>query len=184
VRLFVALPLPDHVRVLVTAAVAPLRQVAPELTLTRPEGWHVTLAFLGEVADDEVEGVAATVGGAVADAGTGPSTCHLAGARAFGRGALAVEVEDDPAGAVASLGSEVQRALAGAGLPVQERPVRPHLTVARASRRGARVGDGEVAAVAPVRASWEADHVELVRSHLGRGPARYEAIGAWSLAGS
>jgi 2'-5' RNA ligase len=58
--------------------------------------------------------------------------------------------------------------------------VRPHLTVARSSRRGADL-DAAASAVAAVRAGWEADTVELVRSDLGDGPARYTAIGSWHL---
>lgn len=178
-RLFVALPIPAHVRVLAEAAAAPARELAPELTWTRPGGWHVTLAFLGEVPAEDVRGVEAAVADAVA--GRAPVRCELGAAGRFDRRVLWLAVHDRPDGAVAALGSTVQHGLAAAGLPVTERVVRPHLTLARASRGGAAIDDHVVASVAPVAASWEAGEVELVRAHLGDGPARYEPVGAWSL---
>ncbi len=178
-RLFVALPIPAHVRALVAAAAAPARDAAPELTWTRPEGWHVTLAFLGEVAGGAVAAVEDRLAAAVA--GSAPIVCHLGDPGRFDRRALWLAVEDRPAGAIAELGAQVQRALGDAELPVAPRPVRAHLTLARAPRAGANVDDEVVAAVAPVSVEWEAAEVELVRSHLGDGPARYEAVARWPL---
>jgi RNA 2',3'-cyclic 3'-phosphodiesterase len=173
-RLFVALPVPDHVRVLAQAAAAPAKDAHPELSWTRPAGWHVTLAYLGDVAVDRVPAIERSVGEVVGGAG-GPIACHLGAAGSCGRRALWLEVVDDPRGAVASLGAAVQSTLVAASLPVQPQEVRPHLTLARASKRGADARDA-VGEVASVTAAWEADEVALVRSHLGDGPARYEAI--------
>lgn len=178
-RLFVALPIAEHVRVIAQAAAAPAREVAPELTWTRPDGWHLTLAFLGDVPVDDVPAAREVVAGAIA--ATGPVVCRIAGADRFDSRALFLAVDDDPAGAIADLGAGIQHAMEAAHLPVRRRPVRPHLTLARASRRGAAVTDAVVAAVAPVTAGWEADEVLLVRSHLGGGPARYEPVATCSL---
>jgi RNA 2',3'-cyclic 3'-phosphodiesterase len=178
VRCFVALPVPAHVRALVTAATASAREAGHELTWTRPEGWHVTLAFLGAVPVADLEQVGCLVAGVASAAA--PIACEVGEVGRFGRRALWLGVEDDPVGAVARLGDELQTALVASGYLDEERSVRPHLTVARTSRRG---GDLEAAAsaVAPVRAGWEADAVELVRSDLGDGPARYTTIGSWLL---
>jgi 2'-5' RNA ligase len=182
-RLFVALPVPDHIRVLVEAATAPARDSAPELTWTRPGGWHVTLAFLGDVASDQVPDVEGTVGQAVAASDVGPLRCQLGEPDRFDTRVLFLTVEDDPAGGIADLGGSIQAAIEAAGLPVTRKPVHPHLTLARASRRGATVTDAVTAAVAPVTGEWEADEVVLVRSHLGGGPARYETVSAWTPSG-
>ncbi|MGH3783890.1 MAG: 2'-5' RNA ligase family protein [Pseudonocardiaceae bacterium] len=48
-RLFVALTPPDEVVEALRVCTHELRECAPELRWTRPEQWHVTLAFLGEV---------------------------------------------------------------------------------------------------------------------------------------
>src|SRR5215469_5772360 len=50
-RLFVAIAPPDEVLGELAAAVAPLRVARTELRWTGPADWHLTLAFLGEVAE-------------------------------------------------------------------------------------------------------------------------------------
>jgi RNA 2',3'-cyclic 3'-phosphodiesterase len=180
VRLFVALPVDASVRAALSAAVESSRAGADDgrdtagsgtdWRWTRPEGWHVTLAFLGEVAPDRVTDAAwATVPVA---AGTGAIELRLGPLGRFGRGVLHVAVEDRPEGVVADLGERVQTALAAAGVPVQQREVRPHLTLARA-RRGARPA---VPALEPHGVSWVVDEARLYASHLGAGGAAYEVL--------
>lgn len=181
VRLFVAAVPPDHVRTLVTGARAPAHELAPELTWTRPSGWHVTLAYLGDVAADRVLDVGAVVTEATAE--VAPIDLHLAAPGRPDHRVLWIELADDPAGALADLGERVQTAVAAAGLPVHHRTVRPHLTLARAAR-GRAVDDAVVRAVAPVTATFTVDHLVVLRSHLGDGPARYEPVAAAPLLGA
>lgn len=175
-RAFVALPVAEEVRGELAAAVTAWREHvagpgdADAWRWTRPEGWHVTLAFLGAI-DDEQATRAARVAG-VAAAGTGPITLRLGDLGRFGRGVLHVAVEDLPAGRVADLGGRVQTALADAGLPVQLRDVRAHLTLARA-RRGQRP---TMPSMAPPGAAWEVDEARLYASHPGPGGASYEVV--------
>lgn len=178
-RLFVALPVDEAVRAALAAAVEPLRPGAREASAgqsphgwrwTRPEGWHVTLAFLGEVEPDRVADAAPACAGAAA--GTGAIELRLGGLGRFGRGVLHVAVEDRPAGAVANLGARVQDALAAAGVPVQQREVRPHLTLARARRRARPT----LPALEPPVGSWVVDEARLYASHPGRGGAVYEVV--------
>ena len=48
-RLFVAVDLPEGVKGNLDAAVAPLREAFPRARWVRPQGSHLTLAFLGAV---------------------------------------------------------------------------------------------------------------------------------------
>lgn len=172
-RLFVALPVPDHVVDHVRTAIAPW-WTDERVAWTRPDGWHVTVAFLGEVEHEPDEVVTAVRAGARAAAA---STVDLATGRVvpLGRGALALEVHDAPDGAVAGLGVDVQAALAAADLPVTRRPVRPHLTVGRARRRRPVPADLlDDVQVPPTR--WRVDRLEVVQSILGRGPATYAPV--------
>ncbi len=175
-RCFVALPVPEHVRVVVEAALAPAREAAPDLRWAPPAGWHLTLAFCGELEEDELAGACRVVGGVAA--GAAPVTLSTAPAGRFGARVLWVGADDAPAGAVADLGARVQMRLVGADVPVQEREVSPHLTVAR-SRRSQLVTAEAVDRVAPAAVSWEADHLELLRSTGGAEP--YELVETWSL---
>ena len=172
VRCFLGLPVPDHVRALLEGARAPALAATPNLTWTRPDGWHLTLAYLGEVPAgdlDRIREVATEVAATAA-----PLVAATSAAGRFGDHALWIGVDDDPAGAIAALGERLQVALAAADLPVNRRAVRAHVTLARGGRgRRAAVDDATVAAVAPVRVHWEADEVVLWRAVLGDGPARY-----------
>lgn len=181
-RLFVALAVPEHVRVLVDAARAPARDAAPGASWTRPDGWHVTLAYLGELDRDLLGAAEEVVGGACAE--VAPLRLTLGTPDRFGDRVLWLGVHDDPAGAVADLGRRMQARIAASGLPVQQREVRPHLTLARASRRTRGALDETVRdAVAPVEVTWDAEEVVLLATRLGDGPARYEPVASWTLGG-
>ena len=138
------------------AALDHLRAVLPSWP-SAPERWHLTLAFLGEVADSStlVPGLAEVC------ARRPPPQLRLAGSGAFGRGGpVWVGVEGDRAG-LASLAGAVAQACRDAGLDVERRPYRPHLTV---GRRG-RPDPALLAAYAGP--TWTAAEVELVASRLG-----------------
>jgi 2'-5' RNA ligase len=173
-RLFAALELPAEVRRALAAfgreAAAHDRALRP----TREDALHLTLAFLGHRALDEVEPAREAVRGVAggpAPALTLADPLWLAPRRPH---VLTVGLED-AGGVLAALQADVVARLADA-LPWQPetRPFRPHVTVARV-RREWRPRVAELPA-AP-RATFTADAVVLFRSHLGgRGPARYEAL--------
>ncbi len=169
-RLFVALPVDEDVRTRLVDAVGHVREETPGWRWTRPEGWHVTLAFLGEVDGRRLDDVARAVGAATT--GRGPVVLRLGRPGHFGRGVLHVAVEDEPTGAVADLGGRVQEALAEADLPVRPRAVRPHLTLARARRRAR----PQVPPLAVPQGAWTVDAVRLYASRLGPGGSVYEEL--------
>jgi 2'-5' RNA ligase len=148
--------------------------------LARRDTWHITLAFLGEVGDQRASDVSAAVERAVT--GWPAPRLRLAGGGRFGRGRftlLWVGVDGEGLDRVAR---SVRRELKRARLPYDDKPFKPHLTVARPGDRVDRAAvDADRAALAEYRGpDWPADTVELVRSHLGPRPA-YEHLGAWRL---
>ncbi|MDP9406532.1 MAG: RNA 2',3'-cyclic phosphodiesterase, partial [Actinomycetota bacterium] len=79
--LFTALvPPPEALRHLV-AAVDPVRAAWPELRWVRPERWHTTVTFLGEVPEDIVPALVAATAAALADVAA--PALQLAGAGEF-----------------------------------------------------------------------------------------------------
>lgn len=157
--------------------------------LTRRENWHITLAFLGDVPTTRVS-VAAAVMQEVA-AGAVPLRLCVAGGGTFGG-------RRDPI-LWAGIGGEVdglrrlarllQRALRRARLPVDERPPRPHLTIARP---GSRVTPDDIATDVATLAGyegpqWTASVLHLMRSEivqLPTGPAPKYTPVATALLGS
>lgn len=179
IRRFVAIGVPPAVREALEAALAPSGDHLGALRPTDPVSWHLTLAFLGEVDADRLDGIVEVVRAALDDV-TPPVALTLDGAGEFRRTALWAGVRDEPEGQLARLGDAIQSGCAAAGLPVEQRRVRPHVTIARAPRRSS-VRPGQVVAVSDavetVRmagdARWVPTQVEVWASHLGDGPARY-----------
>jgi RNA 2',3'-cyclic 3'-phosphodiesterase len=164
VRTFVAVRPP-------AAAVEHLRAVLPSWP-SAPERWHLTLAFLGEVPDP----AALAPGLGAVCAGTAPLGLRLAGSGAFGRGGpVWVGVEGDRT-ALTALAGAVAQACRRAGVDVERRPYRPHLTV---GRRG-RPDPALLAAYAGP--SWTATELELVASRLGP-PVEHRVLERFPLLG-
>jgi 2'-5' RNA ligase len=171
-RLFVALELPAGVR---TQLAEFGRAAADRDDALRPvaaDALHLTLAFLGHRPEEEIESAREAV----------RAVELLVPALALGEPlwlaprrpqVLTVALEDAD-GTLAALRADIVNRLATAlDWEPGARPFRPHITIARV-RRGARPRTRDLAD-AP-RASFTADGVVLYRSHLGAGPARYEAL--------
>lgn len=171
-RCFVALPIGADLRASLAAAREEWR-ASPDLgdlRWTDPAGWHVTLAFLGLI--DAASAAAA----AKALRSLPPrASLRLAGGGVGGfpssrRGRVAWYGIADPDGALSALAAEVRRAV---GVP-GDHPLRPHLTLARA-RHEVDLRDWVSRAAAP-GGRLVVDRLELMRSHVGVGPARYETL--------
>jgi RNA 2',3'-cyclic 3'-phosphodiesterase len=183
-RCFVAAPLDDALRSALADSVARWSRQPPAdaLRWSEPGTWHLTLAFIGGVDSDDVPGIARTVG-TVAAAGQ-PMRLPTGRLGAFPRSGSARVLwyaVGDPAGALGAVAADLARAL---GL-TQDEPSRPHVTLARARRGHVDLrGWIEPASASAPEATLDVDHLELVRSHLGSGPARYETLATLALGGA
>lgn len=141
------------------------------------ETQHVTLAFFGEVPAAQVPRLTAALAPALAAVEV---HLRLAGAGTFPeRGdprVLWVGVDGD-APALAELAAATTDAARSAGVPVDRRPYRPHVTV---GRWPAATGDRRLAAALGNYAGphFTAGEVVLMRSHHGAAP-RYETVAVW-----
>jgi 2'-5' RNA ligase len=85
----------------------------------------------------------------------------------------------DPDGAAAALHAAVSAALSIASFyEPEKREFWPHVTVARVARAERKAAP---ITVPPPSDGFTATEVVLYRSHLGRGPARYEALAHFTL---
>jgi 2'-5' RNA ligase len=173
VRLFAAVELPDVVRDALAGFGSAAARDDAALRAAGAQTLHLTLAFLGDRTPEEVAPAAA----AVAAVSAGAPRLELGDALwlAPRRPHVLTVAVRDADGALAALHAEVVARLAAA-LPAwapERRPLRPHVTVARV-RQGVTPRTAGLPDVP--RATWSAGALALFRSHLGDGPARYEAV--------
>ena len=184
-RMFVALVPPDDALEHLAEFLAPRHEAGPDLRWTALEQWHVTLAFMADVAERRLDDLEERLGRAAGRRTAFDLT--VAGGGAFPDPARAkvlfagVETDGVELGRLAT----GARAAAGkAGAPVAGARFHPHLTLARTRQphevtRWIRVLD------AYRGPTWTATEVALVASHLGEGPRRrprYEPLATFPLA--
>jgi RNA 2',3'-cyclic 3'-phosphodiesterase len=171
VRLFVGVRPPAEVERVLAGVGRPER---PGVRWTCPHQWHVTLRFLGEVPDEEVASVAAALGAVGGRCGPRHATLGPV-TRRLGRAVLVA-----PVSGLDDLAAAVVESSAGFGVAPEVRPFSGHLTLARG--KGRRPVPADLAGE-PVEAAWPVTSMELVRSHLGAGGARYEVVATVGLQG-
>jgi 2'-5' RNA ligase len=189
-RLFVGVPVPPEALAACAALLEPVmaRHDGRGIRWVRTENLHLTLRFLGLLPPSRID----VLGEAVDAASTGvaPFEVVLAGAGAFPGDrrprAIWLGVERG-AGELGTISRALDAALVLIGMPSDDRPFRPHLTVARTDAAGTSgslaVADALREAAAGWRVTFTADRVVLYRSHLGGGPPRYAAVHEARLAG-
>ena len=183
-RMFIALPLPEAVKEDLSEFLQPRQEAGPDLRWALPEQWHLTLAFLPEVAERHMDELLERLQRAVTR--RKPLDLRLVGAGAFPHPANAkvlwagVEHEGQE---LMRLAGGVRAAGAKSGSAVGGGRFHPHLTLARLSvpadvTRWLRVLD-------PYSSPpWQAQEVALIASYLGQGrngTARHEVREIFSL---
>ncbi len=175
-RYFVAVPIGEPLRAGLREAVAAW-QPRPDLAGLRwahPEAWHVTLAFLGSIEPASVPGLIERLGTVAArHRATTLTTGGLGAFPSPARAHVAWYGITDGDGALALLASDLASALE----LDDPRALRPHVTLARARGEPVDLCSWLASASAP-DGQLTVDRVELMRSHLGRGAARYETLAA------
>ncbi len=138
VRTFVGIPLPDDVIDAFCDACDAVKAADPSW---RDEKWvlrqnmHVTLKFLGDIAEDSVDPLSSAVAGAAAlhDAFDLADAAFRAVPNTR-RARMLWATFLDPDGSCAALAAELDRACLAFGVPPQKRTFRPHATLVRARR--------------------------------------------------
>ncbi len=133
-RLFVALNLPAPVRAALWAATARLRDLELPVKWVSGEGVHLTLKFLGDVADEREPELAAALTSAAA--GARSLSLALGGFGVFPdfRRPRVVWVGIAAEPGLEILQHRVEQEFAPLGFPTEARPFRPHVTLGRAAR--------------------------------------------------
>ncbi len=205
-RLFVGVPLADQAVRELAVAVKRLRggeSAAQDdgLRWTAPESWHITLQFLGNATEEQLECLKARLG----DVHAAAFPVQLGELGCFDRaGVFFADVTVTPE--LAALERSVVAATSRCGFAAETRPYHPHITLARETgnkgpsyqgnkrskslARGRSVDRGGTlrelvarASTQPTFTRFTAREFVLYESHLGAGGARYERRGSFALGG-
>lgn len=180
-RMFVALTPPDEAVEHLDEFLAVRREAAP-FRWSLPEHVHVTLAFLAEVPERNLDDLVERLARAARRRTAFPT--RIAGGGAFPNAARArviwagLDVDETGGTEARRMATGARAAASKAGIEVAGQRFRAHLTVARLARpaevsRWVRLLD------AYAGPDWVADRIDLVASYLGQGPRgrpRYEVV--------
>jgi 2'-5' RNA ligase len=178
VRVFVAIHPPEHVRTTLSGFREVLSSAGSSVRWVAPASIHITLKFIGEVSSDQLRACDQALTGvkwnsfsiAVRNLGFFPNARK---ARILWAG-----LEAD---ALVALAQDIDRALQEAGVPPDEKPFRPHMTLARSKDRSmAREFVSSIEGVAQSDfGTFLAERFYLVESVLKSGGAVYTNLGEY-----
>ncbi len=193
-RIFVGIDLDDEIRTKIARFLEGVRGFAPDARWIRPESLHITLKFIGEQKPEQVAAVTERLQlvkgktGEIRFAGYGFFPTAKA-PRVFWVG-----IQDGPE--LAELASGIDSALAELQIPREERPLSPHLTLARGGGGSGspqwRKGDGPNSAFAELQkrlaamseidfGTMTAREFFLYQSQLSPGGSKYTKVQRFSL---
>lgn len=185
VRCFVAVELTPEIRKRVAEAAEELQAAGAEVGWVRPENFHLTLRFLGELDPDRLEGVRAGLSERLRC--TAPIRISIEGVGRFPERGGFVRVlwvgcrgELDR---LRDLWERVQAAARAAGLPRDDHGFSPHITIGRVkSKKNVRALLERLAGLEErCFGEQSIDGVTLIQSRLDPGGAVYTPLERWRL---
>ncbi len=167
-RLFIGLPIPPELAQALARRTQSIE--LPKGRRTAPENLHLTLVFLGEVAEPTLPPIELEL----SELTFAPFPLKLASLNTFPRaGVLVAEVE--PARPLLDLQTKVTDAMARCGFPPEDRPYHPHISLAR-FHGPLRLNKVQQTLPPSLQRSFIADTVNLYRSHLTPTGAHYRIL--------
>jgi 2'-5' RNA ligase len=193
-RIFIAVDIDDAIRMRIQRFLEGVCEFAPEARWVRPESLHVTLKFIGE----KPEPLVAQIKSALSAIQAVPVELTFRGYGFFPTLKAArvfwVGIEAGPP--LVELAKKVDESTAALGIPKEDRPFSPHLTLARggggsgsprwrksdaANRNFKRLQEKLAALPVPEFGSMTAREFFLYQSELGRGGSRYTKLQSFPL---
>jgi len=187
IRAFIALELPESLRAGLGQVQEKLRPSGRDVKWVRPEGIHLTLKFLGNVEESQIEEIARLM--AQAASGCPRLTLLAKGAGAFPGltrpRVVWIGLTGDCIVPLKALAKRLEDALIPLGFEPEGRPFSPHLTLGRAKGMPTRGGPGgksqklseAILGLSGVEVGeFEAAELVLYRSELKPGGAVYTKL--------
>ncbi len=178
-RAFIAVKMPPGAIARLREAQDRLRAAEADWKWVKPETFHITLKFLGDVEHSRISALWDSVCGAVA--GSRPFTMALRGLGAFPdihAPRVAWVGIDEGSAALVDLAAKIEGACEQHGFPPERRPFRTHLTLGRARRPAP---NPPLAAAIEHMAEADlgeagVDRILLMKSRLTPQGAQYEVL--------
>ena len=185
IRSFIAVPVTEEVRLLIARIEGELRQVGAAVKWVRPDNVHVTLKFLGNISEADVDGLTDVLGRSLAESAA--FDVVLARVGTFPEGhklprVIWVGLEDGK-DALCDAAATVEAACASLGFEAEERQFKPHLTIGRV-RRGSPYLKELAHRVAQLEFNplkVHVDRVNLMRSRLSPKGPTYTVLSSFAL---
>ncbi len=167
-RLFLGLPIPAELASAVTHHARTISLL--KARWTAPENIHLTLVFLGEVAEQTLPSIKHEL----EELAAAPVPIRLTNLNTFQRaGVLVAEV--DPTPRLLHLQAQIASRMARCGFPLEDRPYHPHITLARSHER-LRLSDSQRTLPPSLQRSFRVDTINLYRSNLIPTGPHYEIL--------
>ncbi len=182
-RTFIALELNESLQSHLNGILRQMAQQLPRLRWADPAGIHLTLAFLGELSDEQL--VQASEATAQAARTVSPFTYSLSHLGTFGspRQPRVIWVGiDEPTGTLVRLQRNLNKELVQRGFEVDARPFSPHFTLARIK---AALNADEYARLQrllaqphliPSSVAYDVHSLCVMKSELARGGGKYTCL--------
>ncbi len=187
IRVFVASAIDEAAREQLARAQAKMKLLGAGISWVAPSNIHLTLAFLGDVFDNQVKTIRAALAGVAA--GHGPCSLAIQGLGFFGSPLAPKIIWAGLQGALQplmALQAALAAGLAAAGFrPDTRKPFHPHLTLGRARprRQTRELADHIQRLAAAPFGRLEIRQILLIQSHLTpQGPV-YSLLGEHPLGG-
>lgn len=184
-RLFIAVPIPDKQKQLLARWVKEKKTEWPFAKWVFPDDYHITLQFLGECTTKQIEQIVPALQ-QVAQRQS-PFSLAVTGLGIFGSPTqpriLWAGVRGDLE-RLHQLQQHVTRVMAPLGFPPDDRPYRPHVTLARKAQLN-HFPSGQLDQMQPWethKSSWVADQMVLYETQTGQKPM-YASVAQFDFSG-
>jgi RNA 2',3'-cyclic 3'-phosphodiesterase len=188
-RTFIALEMNEAQQHHLAEVIRRMAKKLPGVRWVNPAGIHLTLAFLGELTDEQLGGVKHAVESAARQ--SKPLSYRLSRLGSFGspRQPRVIWMGiDEPTGALSHLHRVLNRELDRRGFEVDKRPFSPHLTLARVRDP---LSADELQQLQTILAgrqedlvatdSYVVEHLYVMKSELSRDGAQYTCMQSYAL---
>ncbi len=188
-RAFIALEMNEQQQRHLSQVMQRAARALPSIRWTNPASIHLTLAFLGELDDEQLQQASSAAEEAAQS--SSPFSYRLSRLGIFGseRQPRVIWMGiDEPSGVLLRLHAALRLALQHRGFAVEDRPFAPHFTLARVKaplsleeqQRLHTLLAGPQNELVP-RDSYQVQHIDLIKSDLSRSGAKYASLRSYRL---